>query len=264
MSVEAAVRLYTPPGGVWSATISRHEEDGMSEAEAEVRTVGGIALGVVAAIAVVLSAGALIVASGAANGSTPSPATDGAAAPAAATSVAVELTEFAIAPASIEVAAGGELMVDNAGATEHDLAVRDAGLGTPMIGAGASESLVLSELGPGTYEVYCTVPGHDSAGMVASLSIVGDGEAIVTASDDGTHGAGDAEPDWAALDAAMTESILAFPAETEGSATSRSSPRRSSPTARRSSGSSPRSSTGRSSPARSSRAGATTDRSPAR
>jgi manganese oxidase len=188
----------------------------MSEAGNEVRTVGGIATGVVAAIAVVLSAGALIVASGAANGAAPSPATDLAVAPAAATSAAVELTEFAIAPASIEVAAGGELTVDNAGATEHDLAIRDAGLGTPMIGAGGSETLVLSDLAPGTYEVYCTVPGHDSAGMVAALSIVGDGAAVVTASDDGTHGAHDAEPDWAALDAAMTESILAFPHETEG------------------------------------------------
>ena len=188
----------------------------MSESEDEVRTVGGIATGVVAAIAVVLSAGALIVASGASNGAAPPPADDANAAPTAASSVAVELTEFAITPAAIQVAAGGELTVANAGGIEHDLAVRDASLGTPMIGAGGRETLALSDLAPGTYEVYCTVPGHDTSGMVASLSVLADGEAVVSASDGGDHETHDVDTDWAALDAAMTESILAFPAETEG------------------------------------------------
>lgn len=188
----------------------------MSESEDEARTVGGIATGVIAAIAVVLSAGALIVASGASNDAAPGPIGEESAAPAGPTSAAVELSEFAIAPATIEVAAGGELTVDNAGAIEHDLAVRDAGIGTPMISTGGSETLALADLSPGTYEVYCTVPGHDTSGMVASLSILADGETVVTASDDGAEATHGADTDWEALDAAMTESILAFPAETEG------------------------------------------------
>jgi manganese oxidase len=54
-----------------------------------------------------------------------------------------------------------------------------------------------------------------------------------------------------ALDQAMIDSMMAFPAETEGvGATSRSSRSRSSPTAPSASSSPPRSSTGRSSPAR--------------
>ncbi len=182
----------------------------------ESRTFGAIATGVVALIAIVLSAGALIVASNAGDGAS---AADGSGdadtgGSDAASSVEVELTEFSIVPTDLEVAAGGTLAVTNAGSIEHDLEVIDAGVGTPMLAAGDSEALALGDLAPGTYEVRCTVPGHDSAGMVTSLTIAGEGgsggEADPAAG--GEHGE---DTDWAALDAAMTESILAFPAETE-------------------------------------------------
>ena len=187
-----------------------------SESDAEIRTVGGIATGVVAAIAVVLSAGALIVASNSSGVSPALPTGAPSAAAAAPASVAVELTEFDVSPATLEVAAGGTLEVTNAGAIEHDLAVRDAGVGTAMLGSGASESLSVAGLTPGTYEVYCTVPGHDTSGMVGTLRVVGDGDGDEVVAVDGDHGSHDAEPDWAALDAAMAETILAFPAATEG------------------------------------------------
>ena len=187
-----------------------------SESDTEIRTVGGIATGVVAAIAVVLSAGALIVASNSSGVSPTLPTGAPSAAAAAPASVAVELTEFDVSPATLEVAAGGTLEVTNAGAIEHDLAVRDAGVGTAMLGAGASESLSVTGLAPGTYEVYCTVPGHDTSGMVGTLRVVGDGDGDEVVAVDGDHGSHDAEPDWAALDAAMAETILAFPAATEG------------------------------------------------
>ncbi len=187
-----------------------------STEEDETRTVGTIATGVVALIAIVLSGGALIIASNAGGGAgavggsedTDTGGSD------AASSVEVELAEFSIAPNGLEVAAGGTLEVTNAGSIEHDLEVIDAGVGTQMLGAGASESLALGDLAPGTYEVHCTVPGHDSAGMVTSLTIVGEG-GTDDAADPAAGGDHDADTDWAALDAAMTESILAFPAETE-------------------------------------------------
>ena len=143
--------------------------------------------------------------------------------------VPVSLSEFAISPASLEVPAGGSLQVTNDGTVEHDLHVHDTELGTAVLGAGESETLDLSSLEPGQYEVYCSVPGHEDAGMAATLTITeGQGAADGGAADAGaaTDPAGDAsaghgtgnmtEEDYRRLDAAMQDSIGAFPAETEG------------------------------------------------
>jgi FtsP/CotA-like multicopper oxidase with cupredoxin domain len=184
--------------------------------EDETRTVGAIATGVVALIAIVLSGGALIIASNAGDGAAATTASSGTdtGESTAASSVEVDLAEFSIAPTDLEVAAGGTLEVTNAGSIEHDLEVVDAGVGTQMLAAGESASLALGDLAPGTYEVRCTVPGHDSAGMVTSLTIAGEGGSA-EGEDPAAGGDHDADTDWAALDAAMNESILAFPAETE-------------------------------------------------
>jgi manganese oxidase len=176
---------------------------------------GTIATAVIAAVALVLSAGALITAASASvrAGSAPPPAAD---APTAPSQVTVDLAEFSIAPSDIEIAAGGTLVVTNRGAIEHDLEVIGTGLATPMLGAGGTHELSLAGLAPGTYELHCTVPGHDSAGMTGRLVVVGDGAApAAAAGDHSEHDTGD-DIDWAALDAAMTESILAYPADTEG------------------------------------------------
>jgi manganese oxidase len=181
----------------------------------EERTMGTIATAVIAAVALVLSAGAMITAAGASvrAGSAPPPAASG---PTAPDTVTVDLAEFSIAPSEIEIAAGGTLVVTNRGAIEHDLEVVGTGIATPMLGAGATHELSLAGLAPGTYPLHCTVPGHDSAGMTGRLVVVGDGAASAsTAGDPAAHDTGD-DVDWAALDAAMTESILAYPAETEG------------------------------------------------
>jgi manganese oxidase len=132
--------------------------------------------------------------------------------------VSVELSEFAFTPSDIEVAAGGTLVITNRGSAEHDLEIIGTGIASPMLGAGQSADLDLGDLAPGVYEIHCTVPGHDSAGMIGSLTVVGDGEpagANGETDPNGHAGHGD-EPDWAALDAAMEETILQFPAETEG------------------------------------------------
>jgi hypothetical protein len=85
----------------------------------EEKTVGAIFVGVMAAIALVLAAGALIVSAGKPS-ALPGPIGDVAAAvtgeDAAPASLDVELSEFAIAPASLTVAEGGTLNVRNAGA----------------------------------------------------------------------------------------------------------------------------------------------------
>jgi manganese oxidase len=191
---------------------------------AEARTMGSIATAVLAAVALVLSAGALIT-SVASDGGGGAPTADvAAAATTEAETLAVELSEFAIAPGDLTIAAGGTLEITNAGAVPHDLEVVDAGVGTAMLAGGESESLSLAGLAPGSYTVRCTVAGHEQGGMVGTLTVTGEGEADATpvAADDAA-GAADAHPshtsgdkDWEAYDAAMHDSILEFPAETEG------------------------------------------------
>ncbi|GGI05046.1 multicopper oxidase domain-containing protein [Egicoccus halophilus] len=184
----------------------------------EERTVGAIAVAVIAMIALVLSAGALITAA-ARGGDGPALAVAAASSDEAA-EVAVELSEFAIAPGAIEIAAGGVLQVTNGGAIAHDLEVVDTGLATPMLNSGESATLDLASLAPGTYEVHCTVAGHASGGMTGTLTILeGDGvsaEPVAAVDSHADHGGHGADTDWAALDAAMHDTILEFPAATEG------------------------------------------------
>ncbi len=185
----------------------------MATEATEKATMGTIATVVLAAIAMVLSGGALIVASTSSGAAAPPAEQAAGEAPAA---VQVTLSEFDVVPGAIEVAAGGSLEVTNAGSAQHDLAVVDTDLATPMLGAGESASLAIGDLAPGVYEVLCTVPGHDTSGMTGTLTVHG-GDATTLAGDAvgaEDHGAHGAEPDWEALDAAMAATFAAFPAET--------------------------------------------------
>lgn len=133
--------------------------------------------------------------------------------------VGVELADFSISPDPIEVAAGGTLAVANAGNTVHNLALRDQNILTEDLQPGSSQDLALAGLAEGSYTVYCTIAGHAEAGMEATLVVAGEGGE--TASGDTTdhttaHGGEGTEEDWARLDQAMHDSILEFPAETEG------------------------------------------------
>jgi uncharacterized cupredoxin-like copper-binding protein len=64
--------------------------------------------------------------------------------------------------------------VKNAGKIQHDLAVSGSGVTgtpkTPLISPGGTAKLTVT-LKAGTYTLYCTVPGHRAAGMVAQLAI---------------------------------------------------------------------------------------------
>lgn len=123
----------------------------------------------------------------------------------------VSLTEFAIDGDLTASAGEVTLNVVNDGAVQHDVVVRETGEKTPLLNSGESASLVLSSLEPGTYELFCDVAGHAESGMVTNLEISGPG------------GSGEAaaasEPevlDGATADQMMVDSMLAFPAETEG------------------------------------------------
>jgi uncharacterized cupredoxin-like copper-binding protein len=129
-------------------------------------------------------------------------------------SITAELSEFAITLSSAQVDEPGVIEVHNGGTMAHNFGVRGTALRTDTIDPGKSAELDISNLAPGTYEVYCTLPGHADSGMTAQL-VVG------SPSSDAPATAGhDAMPMTAAegaqQDAAMMESMLAFPAATAG------------------------------------------------
>jgi uncharacterized cupredoxin-like copper-binding protein len=106
--------------------------------------------------------------------------------------VDVELTEFAISPDPVVVPAGVPvtLNVTNVGGLPHDLHV--AGIaGTPEILSGRTEALALEPLEAGSYELVCELPGHEAAGMVATLEVTDDAVATpAAATAHGDHGDG--------------------------------------------------------------------------
>ena len=141
------------------------------------------------------------------------PGSDGPGPAAQASVIEVELSEFAISPSPILVAAGDSLSVVNDGAAEHNLKVRDSSVGTADLQAGDSETLSLASLSAGTYEVFCEIAGHEAAGMVAALTVGEGGGAAAAPGDAGEQLTGMARAEW--LRANYEESIAAFPAETE-------------------------------------------------
>jgi manganese oxidase len=130
--------------------------------------------------------------------------------------VSVELSEFAISmPETIPV--GAVLAISNVGNVEHDLVVTGTSLATPVLNPGQTASLDLSSLAPGSYDVVCTVPGHEASGMRRTIVISADATAGDTvAVGHGSHGADMTPEEAALLDQKMMDTIGMFPAETEG------------------------------------------------
>jgi FtsP/CotA-like multicopper oxidase with cupredoxin domain len=124
------------------------------------------------------------------------------------TEAEIELSEFSITGDLVVPVGEVSLRVTNVGTAAHNLTMTD-GPATPDLNTGETSVLNLGALEAGIYELVCTIPGHESAGMKAFLT-VGDPGA---AAEHERHGD---STDYAAMDAAMTESILEFPAETEG------------------------------------------------
>jgi plastocyanin len=131
---------------------------------------------------------------------------------AASQAIAYSMTEFAI-DGPTEIASGPTVFeVSNDGSVIHNLTLENDG-NTSDLDAGASESLDVGTLSPGTYLVFCSIAGHREAGMEATITVA---EGAVP-TDGGDHGGQHGEDvDWAGMDQMMVDSILEFPAETEG------------------------------------------------
>ena len=188
-----------------SARPSEPNDDGSSLNSLIVIALSAIVVAIVVLIGAVAVAAIVADDGGATGGAGPS-----------STEIEVSLSEFAI-DGNFTVPAGDVVLdVVNDGTMEHNVILRGTDLRTPNLAPGGVAALDLGSLAPGTYELYCDVAGHEAAGMVVDLVVTeGSGGAAPAAGagDDGGH----EEFDAAAMDQQMIDSMLAFPAETEGS-----------------------------------------------
>jgi len=89
----------------------------------------------------------------------------------AATKVPVSEAEFKITLASTDLKAGEiTFEVKNDGKIPHDLAIKGTADKTDLIPAGGTAELKVT-LKAGKYELYCTVPGHEAAGMKLNITV---------------------------------------------------------------------------------------------
>ena len=87
------------------------------------------------------------------------------------TKVAVSETEFKITAASTTFKAGQiAFEVKDDGKIPHDLAIKETGDKTKQIPPGGTAELKV-ELKPGKYLLYCSIPGHEAAGMKLSITV---------------------------------------------------------------------------------------------
>lgn len=123
----------------------------------------------------------------------------------------IDLSEFAIR-GDLTVPAGHVVLdVLNVGSAPHNVQLA-GGPKSVELNSGDQTLLDLGELAPGTYEMFCDLPGHRESGMTTTFTVVDEDPATSTLISDERSDA----PDWAHLDQAMIDSILEFPAETEG------------------------------------------------
>lgn len=82
----------------------------------------------------------------------------------------VSLKEFSIGGNFNAPPGDVTLNITNDGTLVHDIVVTGLGKTAP-INAGATDTLVLAKLAPGTYEIFCDLPGHKASGMATTLKV---------------------------------------------------------------------------------------------
>jgi FtsP/CotA-like multicopper oxidase with cupredoxin domain/plastocyanin len=131
------------------------------------REVTGAAGASFALVALVLAFAAVVVAAHADNKTTGVPAG----------ALQVTLSEFAITPTSIAAPVNGKLVIANAGSAVHNFTISGTKIATKGLQPGSSTTVDLDGIKAGTYTAFCSVAGHQQAGMQATVVIGGSGAA---------------------------------------------------------------------------------------
>ena len=85
----------------------------------------------------------------------------------------VTMTEFEFEPSDVVAEQGSTITVRNEGSIGHDLKLRQNGEvigGTDVFQGGQTEELQV-DFEPGTYEMFCSVPGHEDSGMKGTFTV---------------------------------------------------------------------------------------------
>ena len=123
----------------------------------------------------------------------------------------IELNEWSIS-GDLTVPPGPlTLEISNTGSMIHNLVFED-GTRSVDLNPGETTTLEVGELPSGTYTIFCDIPGHRGAGMEAFLVVTG----IPGEGGEGGGNGGHEDMSPAEMDQMMIDSMLAFPAETEG------------------------------------------------
>ena len=88
------------------------------------------------------------------------------------------MTEYAFKPSNVELKSGtATFYLVNSGGQQHDMLIADASgkvvARSELAYPGNTTNLVVSNLPPGTYGIYCDVPGHKESGMIGKLTVGG-------------------------------------------------------------------------------------------
>jgi plastocyanin len=86
--------------------------------------------------------------------------------------IVVKAKEYRFEPADLAIDAGrpSVVAIENIGSIPHDLTVKDAGFKITAA-KDATRRKTLTVAKPGIYKLYCSLPGHDSAGMRGTLTV---------------------------------------------------------------------------------------------
>jgi uncharacterized cupredoxin-like copper-binding protein len=91
-------------------------------------------------------------------------------------STTVKLTDYKFDPAAISVPNGKVVFfLTNSGSTTHDMVIRDTSkkkiAGSELVAPGDSNVFTISNIAAGSYEIFCSQPGHETNGMVGKLTV---------------------------------------------------------------------------------------------
>ena len=92
-------------------------------------------------------------------------------------------------PANTEV----KIKVTNKGVLQHDFHVDKLDITSKLLNSGESDTVTI-KAAPGTYDFWCTVPGHKEAGMTGTLTVVEGGGGSSPASSPAASPAASAQP----------------------------------------------------------------------
>ncbi len=86
--------------------------------------------------------------------------------------VNVEMVDIAFNPTTLTIPANTDVTFHfvNNGASVHNFKIDDPEVFSGDLNAGQSADVTVN-LPPGTYKYYCTIPGHEQAGMVGELTV---------------------------------------------------------------------------------------------